>query len=114
MSNYTKTTNFAAKDALTPGDPNKKIYGTAHDTEYNNIATAVASKEDANNKGAVNGYASLDSSTKVPDAQVSLTSVSQHQASLTTRNVTGKTGTAKTLSTSDPSDGADGDIWYKY
>jgi|TARA_B110000908_G_C9828983_1_gene260510 hypothetical protein len=44
MSNYTKTTNFAAKDALTTGDPNKIVKGSEIDTEYNNIATASASK----------------------------------------------------------------------
>ncbi len=44
MSNYTKTTNFAAKDALTTGDPNKIVKGSEIDTEYNNIATASATK----------------------------------------------------------------------
>ena len=33
---------------------------------------------------------------------------------LTTRNITGKTGIAKTLSSSAPSGGADGDLWYRY
>lgn len=32
----------------------------------------------------------------------------------TARNITGKAGTAKTLSTSSPSGGSDGDIWYRY
>jgi hypothetical protein len=44
MSNYTKTVNFAAKDALTTGDANKVVKGTEIDTEFNNIATAVATK----------------------------------------------------------------------
>ena len=39
MSAYTKTTNFAAKDALTTGDPNKIVKGTEIDAEYTNIAT---------------------------------------------------------------------------
>jgi hypothetical protein len=47
MSNYTKTVNFAAKDALTTGDPNKVVKGTEIDTEFNNIATAVATKLDS-------------------------------------------------------------------
>lgn len=46
MSNYTKTTDFAIKDGLASGNPSKIIKGTEHDTEYNNIATAVASKAD--------------------------------------------------------------------
>jgi len=49
VSNYTKTTNFAIKDGLVSGNPSKIIKGTEIDTEYNNIASAVASKPDANN-----------------------------------------------------------------
>ena len=49
MSNYTKTTNFAIKDGLVSGNPSKIIKGTEIDTEYNNIASAVSSKPDANN-----------------------------------------------------------------
>lgn len=47
MSNYTKTVNFASKDALTTGDPNKIVKGTEIDTEFNNIATAIATKADS-------------------------------------------------------------------
>jgi hypothetical protein len=46
MSNYTKSTNFATKDNLTPGDPLKIVRGTEIDTEFNNIATAIATKTD--------------------------------------------------------------------
>lgn len=52
MSNYTKTVNFAAKDSLTTGDANKVVKGTEIDTEFNNIATAVATKlESSGNLG---------------------------------------------------------------
>ncbi len=44
MSNYSKTTNFAAKDTLNSGDPNKIVKGTEINTEFDNIATAVATK----------------------------------------------------------------------
>jgi hypothetical protein len=54
MSNYTKSTNFATKDNLTPGDPLKVVRGTEIDTEYNNIATAVATKTD-NSAAAITG-----------------------------------------------------------
>lgn len=47
MSNYTKTTNFTAKDTLASGDPNKLVKGAEHDTEYDAIETAVNSKLDA-------------------------------------------------------------------
>jgi hypothetical protein len=49
MSNYTKTTNFAVKDGLVSGNPLKIIKGTEIDTEFNNIASAITSKPDANN-----------------------------------------------------------------
>ena len=42
MSNYTKLTDFASKDALSSGDANKIIKGT----EFDNIATAIATKAD--------------------------------------------------------------------
>jgi hypothetical protein len=44
MSNYTVTTDFAAKDSLPSGDSGKIIRGSEFTTEFNNIATAVATK----------------------------------------------------------------------
>jgi hypothetical protein len=46
MSNYTKTTNFTAKDSLPSGDTNKIVRGSEIDTEFTNIATAIATKAD--------------------------------------------------------------------
>ena len=46
MSNYTQSTNFATKDALTSGDPLKIVKGTEINTEYVNIAVAIATKAD--------------------------------------------------------------------
>lgn len=46
MSDYTKATNFASKDSLSSGNPLKIVKGTEIDTEFNSIATAVASKAD--------------------------------------------------------------------
>jgi hypothetical protein len=46
MSSYTKTTNFATKDALSPGNPAKVVKGTEINTEFDNIETAVNSKSD--------------------------------------------------------------------
>lgn len=47
MSNYSKATDFAAKDALASGNPSKVIVGTEIDDEFNAIATAVATKADS-------------------------------------------------------------------
>ena len=46
MANYTKATDFASKDALLSGDPNKIVKGTEIDDEFANIQTAVNSKAD--------------------------------------------------------------------
>jgi hypothetical protein len=46
MTNYTQSTNFATKDALTSGDPMKIVKGTEINTEFANIAIAVATKAD--------------------------------------------------------------------
>ena len=44
MTDYTKTTNFAAKDSLPSGNANKIVKGAEIDTEFTNIATASATK----------------------------------------------------------------------
>jgi hypothetical protein len=46
VSDYTKSTNFASKDSLPSGDPLKIVKGTEINTEFDNIATAVATKAD--------------------------------------------------------------------
>jgi len=46
MSNYTKSTNFTAKDTLPTGNANKVVRGAELDTEYTAIATAVSTKAD--------------------------------------------------------------------
>ena len=46
MTNYVQSTNFATKDALTSGNPLKIVKGTEINTEYANIAIAVATKAD--------------------------------------------------------------------
>jgi len=54
LSNYTKSTNFATKDNLSPGDPLKIVRGTEIDTEFNNISTAISTKTD-NSAAAITG-----------------------------------------------------------
>ena len=46
MSNYTKTTDFEAKDSLPSGDSGKVIKGTEFETEFDNISTAITTKAD--------------------------------------------------------------------
>jgi hypothetical protein len=51
MSDYTKSTDFASKDALPSGNAAKIVKGTEIDTEFNNIAIAVATKADLASPG---------------------------------------------------------------
>jgi hypothetical protein len=48
MADYTKATNFTAKDSLPTGNSGKIVKGTEIDTELNAIANAIASKADIN------------------------------------------------------------------
>ena len=48
MTDYTKSTNFTSKDSLSTGNALKIIKGAEFDTEFNAIATAVATKADLN------------------------------------------------------------------
>jgi hypothetical protein len=45
---YTKATNFTAKDGLPSGNAGKIVKGTEIDTELNAVANAIASKADSN------------------------------------------------------------------
>ena len=47
MTDYVKSTNFTSKDSLPSGNALKIVKGTEFDVEFNNIATAVATKADS-------------------------------------------------------------------
>ena len=66
MANYTKTVNFAAKDSLTTGDANKVVKGTEIDTEFNNIATAIATKPDSSGSLGTPTSVTLTNATGLP------------------------------------------------
>ncbi len=44
MTNYTKATDFAAKDSLNTGNPAKLVKGTEIDDEFTLIEAAISSK----------------------------------------------------------------------
>ena len=46
MTDYTKTTDFAAKDSLPSGDSGKIIRGAEFETEFDNISTSISTKAD--------------------------------------------------------------------
>jgi len=53
MTDYTKSTNFTSKDSLSTGNPLKIIKGSEFDTEFNAIATAIATKADLNSPALI-------------------------------------------------------------
>lgn len=61
MSNYTKITDFAAKDTLPTGSAGKVIRGSEFETEFDNIATAITSKANKDGETLVN--VNIDSGT---------------------------------------------------
>jgi hypothetical protein len=112
MSNYTKTTNFATKDNLSPGNPLKIVKGTEIDTEFNNIQTAVATKTDnsaANiTGGSITGITDLavaDGGTGASTATAALNNLLPSQTSNANKYLqtdgTNATWDAVSLSTAD-------------
>lgn len=63
MTSYVKSTNFASKDALATGNPLKIVKGTELDAEFNNIATAVATKADLNSPALIGSPTAPTAST---------------------------------------------------
>ena len=127
MAQYVKATNFARKDSLLSGDPNKIVKGTEIDDEFSAIQTAVNSKADTLSPTltgtplaptATAGNVSTQiATTAFVDTAVTNGVVSERTATATltnktitgtftgnitgnvTGNVTGNAGTATTLAT---------------
>jgi hypothetical protein len=138
MSNYVKATNFYSKDALLTGNPDKIIKGAEIDDEFNAIATAITTKADLNNPNFTGTPTVPTAPAGTNTTQVASTAFVQAIAgNLGTMSeqdsdavaITGGTiaGTtingnvvgsnsvgARTVSTSAPSGGSNGDIWYRY
>ena len=143
MSSYVKSTNFATKDTLPSGDSNKIVKGTEIDNEFNAIAGAISSKADLasptfTGTPAVPTATAGSNTTQVANtayvkaeiitATGTLGTMSSQNASavaITGGTVAGITGSinsvtpgsnsvgARTVSTSSPTGGANGDVWYK-
>lgn len=113
MSNYTKSTNFAAKDALASGNAAKIVKGTEIDTEFNNIATAIATKSDANG-GTFTGTVNFN--TIIASETITATTIVGNLTGNVTGNVTGNTsGSAGSLATTNWTiSETSGELFFKY
>jgi hypothetical protein len=108
MSNYTKTTDFAAKDSLPTGDSGKIIRGAEFETEFDNIATAIATKADT--AGPTFTGTATFASTNTTDVQINSVSVTATAAEINTLD--GITSTTAELNTLDGFTGTVDDLNY--
>ncbi len=73
MANYVKSTNFTVKDSLASGNPAKIVKGTEIDTEFNAIASAVASKIEADSPTLTGTPLAPTASTATNNTQIAST-----------------------------------------
>lgn len=128
MSSYTKSTDFASKDALLTGNPLKVVKGTEIDDEFNAIQTAVNSKADTNSPDLTGTPTAPTAAAGTNTTQIATTAFVS--TAIDNIELTGGDGIDvtdgviaidsqsngfgnRTVSTSAPSGGNDGDIWYK-
>jgi len=126
MSNYSVITDWDGKDALADSNPAKVISGDEFQDEFDAIATAVATKADINGNAsesfAVNGLtvAGTATFTGIPTGPTAAADTNTTQLATTAYVQTelgdlgGNGAGDRTVSTSAPSGGSDGDIWYRY
>ena len=82
MSNYNKATNFAVKDTLTSGDPDKVVSGAEIDNELNAIGSAITSKADKVSSATTDNLAALDANGNLKDSGGNLVSVAPPAGSI--------------------------------
>ena len=68
MANYNKSVNFAVKDTLQSGDPNKIVSGAEIDTEFNNVSASSTTKIDKVPAAQVNNVASFNATGALQDS----------------------------------------------
>ena len=79
MSSYTKSTDFASKDALLTGNPLKVVKGTEIDDEFNAIQTAVNSKADTNSPALTGTPTAPTAATTTSTTQIASTAFVQQE-----------------------------------
>jgi hypothetical protein len=92
MSNYTKTTNFLAKDSLPENDSGKIIKGSEFDTEFNALQVAVNTKADL-------ASPVLTGVPTAPTATAGTNTTQLATTAFTTAAITAVTGALGTMST---------------
>jgi hypothetical protein len=124
MSNYNIQIAWSGKDALSDSDPNKIISGDDFNTEFTAVQTAINSKaelagnsgqdfscNDLTITGGINGSTGIVTNGDITAGNDGSGNLKWGSSGA---NVVGTNATGtKTVSTSDPTGGSDGDVWYK-
>lgn len=96
MSDYTKLTDFASKDALPSGNANKIVKGTEIDDEFEAIETAIATKANIASPTFTGTPAAPTAATGVDTTQIATTAFVQQEITANAFNVAdGSITTAK-------------------
>jgi len=68
MANYNKSVNFAVKDTLQAGDPQKIVSGAEIDTEFNNISSSSTTKIDKVTSATTGNLAQFTATGTIEDS----------------------------------------------
>ena len=98
MSDYTPTTDFSAKDALPTGNANKLIKGSEMDPEFDNVATAIATKANKIAVPTANNVIEQDANGDLVDTGLA-TPTGAFVGTTDTQTLTNKTLTSPTINT---------------
>jgi len=101
MANYTKATNFTAKDGLPTGNSGKIVKGAEIDTEFTAIASAISSKADLNSPALTGTPTAPTASAATNTTQLATTAFVQTalSAAFTTGMIMMWSGTIATIPT---------------
>ena len=101
MANYTKATNFTAKDGLPTGNSGKIVKGTEIDTELTAVASAISSKADLNSPALTGVPTAPTASAATSTTQLATTAFVQTalSSSFTTGMIMMWSGTIATIPT---------------
>src|SRR6056297_1656229 len=75
MANYNKSVNFAVKDTLQAGDPQKIVSGAEIDTEFNNISSSSTTKIDKVSSATTGNIAQFTATGALADSGQSASSI---------------------------------------
>ena len=123
MSNYTKLTDFAAKDTLPSGNAGKIVKGSEIDDEFNSIEANMATKANIASPTFTGTPKSTtpannDNSTRIATTNYTVSYVTATLTSYYTKtqvdDLQPKWGDSrKFVQTATPTDPQEGDFWFK-